>query len=441
MNESRIHVVVGLGFGDEGKGSIVDYLVRRDEMVGTVVRFNGGPQAAHRVVASDGRSHVCSQFGAGVLVPGVRTHLAAGMLVSPPNLMRENDALRRIGVNDALARLTVDPDCVLVTPFHVLANRALEAARGDNRHGSCGQGVGEARRDLLEHGVAIRAGDCLTRATLDACLRELQELAREKLRDVEISEVVSGLGRWPIESPGALPAVINAFRDPRWLGRIDRSGNALSLYLSRGNVVFEGAQGVLLDETYGFHPHTTWTNTTAAPALELLDAHDALGGALTVGVLRAYATRHGAGPFPSESVELTARLRDDENGDGAWQGPFRVGWFDVPLARYALSVCPVDEVAVTCLDRAEPFGMEWRGCVGYAGAEPVRALSTCDKLFHGERLTDLLRSSAPLLLPLEPSAEAYAWVLDRMLDVPATLFSYGPTAADKRTHAAAEAAA
>lgn len=441
MSESRIHIVVGLCFGDEGKGSIVDYLVRQDEAVGTVVRFNGGPQAAHRVVDSDGRSHVCSQFGAGILVPGVRTHLARGMLVNPPNLLAEYQGLRRLGIRDGFARLSIDPECVVVTPFHVLANRALELARGDGRHGSCGQGVGEARRDELD-GHVLRVHECMDRWTLLPKLRELQEVARAKLEGVEIPQHISPARdpRWVLEAWDALYGIERVYRDWRWLASA-QNPDALADAFDRGHVVFEGAQGVLLDETYGFHPYTTWTDTTTAPALALLDEHDRKGEARTIGVTRAYATRHGAGPLPTEDATLTERLPDAENGTGDWQGAFRVGWFDLPMLRYALDVCPVDAIALTCLDRVADFGGEWVAAVMYEGREPFKPLPRCNPYEHCSRLTDEVANAKPMLIPLEPSAYAYGWVLRNFLDVPLEIVSMGPTAADKTLAPLVEAAA
>ena len=153
-----VPVVVGLGFGDEGKGSVVDALVRRTRVI-CVVRFGGGPQAAHHVIADDGRAHVFAQVGAGALVPGVATVLGREMVVDPLGLQRELQALRRLGVEAAVA---IDPRCRVVTPWQRGVGRMRELARGDARHGSCGRGVGEAIRDAAwMQGDALLAGDLL----------------------------------------------------------------------------------------------------------------------------------------------------------------------------------------------------------------------------------------------------------------------------------------
>src|SRR5688572_10036886 len=133
----RTFLVVGLGFGDEGKGTIIDYLARRYR-AHTVIRFNGGPQAAHHVVTADGRAHCFSQFGSATLIDGVCTYLSRFMLLDPLALINENYHLKQLGITDGLKRLTIDKDSLIVTPFHKLINRMQEIARGDKRHGSCG---------------------------------------------------------------------------------------------------------------------------------------------------------------------------------------------------------------------------------------------------------------------------------------------------------------
>ena len=144
----RHYVVCGLGFGDEGKGSVTDFLCssRSRDPAHAVVRFNGGGQAGHNVVTADGRHHTFAQFGSGSFTPGVRTHLSRFMLVDPLALAAEAAHLIAAGVPGALGRLTVDRDARLVTPYHQAANRARELARGRDRHGSCGMGIGETAR-------------------------------------------------------------------------------------------------------------------------------------------------------------------------------------------------------------------------------------------------------------------------------------------------------
>src|SRR5215467_3672428 len=156
--QKRAIFIADLGFGDAGKGAITDFLTRRLS-AHTVVRFNGGPQAAHNVVTPDGRHHTFAQFGSGTLA-GARTHLSRFMLVDPLALVREADHLRDLGVADPYGGLTVDRDALLVTPYHGAANRERERRRGEARHGSCGMGVGEATAYSIDHpDLAPRVGD------------------------------------------------------------------------------------------------------------------------------------------------------------------------------------------------------------------------------------------------------------------------------------------
>src|ERR1700683_2709429 len=160
----RHRIVCGLGFGDEGKGSVTDYLCSQDsaDPAHAVVRFNGGAQAAHNVVTADGRQHTFAQFGAATFPPGVRTYLSRFALVDPLALAGEAAHLASVGVTDALDLVTVDVDALLTTPDHQAANRARELARGGGRHGSCGMGIGETASYALVHPAeAPRAGDCL----------------------------------------------------------------------------------------------------------------------------------------------------------------------------------------------------------------------------------------------------------------------------------------
>ena len=137
-------IVVNLGFGDSGKGTIVDYLVRR-ERAELVVRYNGGAQAGHNVVTADGRHHTFAQFGAGTFAEGCRTHLTETVVVHPSALVVEERYLQRAGISDAWERITIAPDALVTTPFHQSLGRLREQAR-DKPHGTCGVGVGETMR-------------------------------------------------------------------------------------------------------------------------------------------------------------------------------------------------------------------------------------------------------------------------------------------------------
>nr|WP_106398696.1 adenylosuccinate synthetase [Actinocorallia populi] len=392
-------MVVDLGFGDSGKGTVVDRLCAQGS-ARTVVRFNGGAQAAHNVVTTDGRHHTFAQFGSGTFTPGVRTHLSRFMLVDPLALAAEAAHLRSLGVPDALDRLTVDASALLTTPYHRAVNRARELARGDGRHGSCGMGIGETASYALEHPEAPRAGDCHSPARLRRLLRQVRDWALSLFPTLDVPPVDDCA-----EAFLAFGSAVQIVREDFLRG-----------LLRDAPAVFEGAQGVLLDEWHGFHPYTTWSTTTFANAVELLEGSDAL----RLGVVRKYLTRHGPGPFVTEDSGLD--LPEPHNAHGTWQGSFRVGHFDAVAIRYALEAAGgVDGLAVTHLD-APPVRM----CGSYDTLEriPVHARD----LDAQEQLTRRLTGMRPVY---------DGWVtgpadIGRALRTPILLESYGSTSADKK---------
>jgi adenylosuccinate synthase len=446
-------IVVDLGFGDVGKGTLTDWLVRRHG-ARCVVRFNGGAQAGHNVVTDDGRHHTFAQFGAGTFVPGVRTHLARTTVIHPLAMLVEARHLARKGVTDALERLTVSEGAQVITPFHQAAGRLRELARGHGRHGTCGVGVGETVRHALEHPEeALHARDLTEPRSLVHKARRVQERLRTELS--EVLRAVQGLPQAEAERALLEDAEVAS----RWEEALEplRPGERvvedshLGRLLREGSTVFEGAQGVLLDEWRGFHPHTTWSTCTFDNALELLGEHGFGGEVHRLGVLRAYATRHGEGPLPTEEPALATRLSEPHNGAEGWQGAFRVGCFDAVLARYALAACGgVDALAVTHLDR---LSGSWPVCTAYRAPpgsdsgsfvreaeERVVALRLGPHrdLAYQERLTQGLlacrpeRQELPLGEAPESQAERFvAWV-EAALGVRVAVGSHGPAARDKR---------
>jgi adenylosuccinate synthase len=438
----RAYVLVDLGFGDAGKGLLTDYLVRRTGAT-LVVRYNGGAQAGHNVVTPDGRHHTFAQLGAGTFVPGVRTFLSRYVAVHPTALLVEAEALAAKGVDDPLSRLQISENAPIITPFHQAAGRLRELALGPERHGSCGVGVGEAVRDALERPEeAVVAGD----------LRGGGEHLRSKLARIRdrLQAEIEALG--PIADRSAsweLGVFKNRALLDRWLtravslaerGLIVPDSTLRAALAQTGSVVFEGAQGVLLDEWAGFPPFTSWSRCTAENALALL-AEAAPGGereVLRIGVLRTHAVRHGPGPLPTETAELKAAVVE-HNAQNDWQGKVRYGWFDAVLARYALDVAgPLDALALTHLDVPARLG-RWRLCGGYEGDEGADAPADLVErsasgritrlrpgakrsLPHQERLTTLLAGLVPALEDCAPEEEA---VLERTENLLGRKFSWG----------------
>ena len=418
-------IVVDLGYGDAGKGTVVDWLCSPyggldgpGGPVHTVVRFNGGAQAGHNVVTADGRHHTFAQFGSGTFWPGVRTFLSRFMLVDPLALAAEAAHLAAVGVSDALDRLAVDADALLATPYHRAANRARELARGLDRHGSCGMGIGETASYALRFPAdAPRVGDCAAPRALAGKLGLLHD---------RLSDEVG-----PLDAP-PVPDLCEAYRAFAAAVAVVDSGY-LAGVLRRGRVVFEGAQGVLLDEWRGFHPYTTWSTTTFANAetllAEALPTGEGTRG-VRLGVVRGYMTRHGPGPFVTE--DPTLEMPEPHNRQGDWQGAFRVGHFDAVALRYAISVAGgVDALAVTHLDTVARHPVQV--CDGYRvdgrlidriGPGPERDLD------YQSRLTGMLLRARPWYLSGDLSGDRPG-LIEAALGAPVTLLSTGPTAADK----------
>ncbi len=428
-----------LGFGDAGKGAITDYLTRQHN-AHTVVRFNGGAQAGHRVVTDSGE-HVFSQFGSGTLA-GARTHLSRFMLVEPLAMLAEAEHLQELGIRDPFGMTTIDERALVTTPFQRAVNRLKELARGDGRHGSCGMGIGETMVDWLAHGGdVLYCGDFSTPTQLKAKLRHLQAVNQVKaatLRD-QLPDTPQAQQEWDcLHDPNAVDRIIVAYAPFIELAHVVPS-DYLHLLLGRdGTIIFEPAQGVLLDEWYGFHPYTTWSTTTLANAETLLHEADYKGKVVRIGITRAYTPRHGAGPLPTEGAQLTALLPDARNGFDAWQEGFRVGWLDLVLLRYALSVVgKLDGLAVTCLDRVVGLP-ELKICTSYRGSGEIEkwqgtvGISAENAILaHQSQLTADLLQSQPNLQTID-SAETLLTTIERETGLDVLIEGWGAAADAKR---------
>lgn len=343
----RAVLVAGLAFGDEAKGATVDYLCRRLP-VDTIVRYNGGCQAAHNVVTPEGVHHTFSQFGSGMLAsPTVKTHLSRYMLVEPISMMREAEALGKLTPN-LWERTTVDRNAVIVTPLHRHLNQLREQFLGDRRHGSCGRGIGVARELELKYPNQILRAKHLHDVAEYAARIEFMF----SITWAEIEFLHDAMSSKAPDRPNTHACFRSAVPYTLWPARIVDSLEPAE------TMVFEGAQGVMLDEKHGTAPHTTWTNTTFENADTLLDE---LGvkDRLRIGCLRSYYTRHGAGPFPTEYPEmLRPDLPEPHNSDAEFAGRFRTGAFDFKLAWQALSIAGgVDFLAISHLDHCNRVGL------------------------------------------------------------------------------------
>lgn len=347
----NIFYVPGLGFGDEGKGSIVDFLTYRHD-VSLIIRFNGGPQAAHHVVTPQGKFHCFSQFGSGSFHPDVKTYLSKYMLIDPLSLAPEAEALRKVGIKNSFNRLFIHENCVVITPFHSAVNKIRELNRQEKKHGSCGKGVSEAFFDSKNKNIpTIKVKDFFDFSRLKSNMKLLGlmkiDLA-EQFYQVNLNKAV--LRELNKLKKNFLPGAIAG----RYQGFVKKvhvisDPEEKKMLREERDIIFEGAQGVLLDQEFGFFPYVTPSNTT------LENAYQIEGGIKRnrrrIGVIRLYSVRHGPGPFVTEDEKLKNVLTEAHLRFNPWQGEVRCGWLDLVATRYALKISGVDEIAVTNIDQ------------------------------------------------------------------------------------------
>ncbi len=360
----KASVVIGAGFGDEGKGAVTSLLAAEAGADALVIRFNGGAQAGHTVV-SGGRRHVFSHFSSGSFT-GAATFLSRYFVANPLLFLKERAVLRQGGVRP---RVLAEPDMPITTPFDMLINQISELARGADRHGSCGVGFGETVERSLVPRFHLRLSD-LAEHRRDALRALLIEI-----RDHWVPKRLAALGLADADTRPELAGLFAVLRDDdliaRWIeDALDVAADIEPADLApveeaarRGALVFEGAQGLLLDQDRGWFPHVTRSKTGLKNVLEIAERAgiDALD---VTYVTRAYLTRHGRGPLPGELDHLPyAAIVDETNIENPYQGRLRYAWLDLDLlgktiaadlgdARGA-SAAVSPRLAVTCLDQVE----------------------------------------------------------------------------------------
>ena len=376
----RAQAVIGAAWGDEGKGLLTDALARPDTLV---VRFNGGAQAGHTVQDPDGRRHVFHGVGSGTF-RGAATYLSRFHVHNPLLHREEVAALHQLGLRP---RIAADPRGMVTTPWDMMLNQMAEEARGAGRHGSCGLGLNETVT-RTEAGIVLTAGDLADPVRL----REVLEAIR---RDW-LPQRLDALGLRPgpawqarLDSPGVRAAFLDAAA--AFAAEVPMDPGAIAAH--PGPVLFEGAQGLLLDAAHPWFPHVTRSRTGLTNVAVL--AQEAGITALDVTyATRAYATRHGAGPFPREAA---VTYPDATNVPNPWQGTLRFGDLDLDLLRDAMAAdvaaCPVpvsSRLAVTCVDQVGERVGFW-----HEGRAQVAAPDALLQVAHGLTCGDGLASYGP----------------------------------------------
>jgi adenylosuccinate synthase len=343
-------VVVGAQWGDEGKGKIVDWLSERADVI---VRFQGGHNAGHTLVI-DGVTYKLSLLPSGVVRPGKLSIIGNGVVLDPWALLKEIEHLRAQGVHVGSDNVRVAENVPLILALHRNLDHARETALGNARIGTTGRGIGPAYEDKVAR-RAIRLGDL---ADASVVADKLDVLL------VHHNALLRGLGMPEVERAAVLDDLLAVA--PQVLPYADTIWKTLAETRRAGRrILFEGAQGTMLDIDHGTYPFVTSSNTVAGQAA----AGSGLGpGALNyvLGITKAYTTRVGSGPFPTELTCATGRLLGERGREfGTVTGRARrCGWFDAVLVRQAVKVNGIDGIALTKLDVLDGFP-EIKVCTGY----------------------------------------------------------------------------
>ncbi len=416
-------VVVGAQWGDEGKGKIVDWLSERADVV---VRFQGGHNAGHTLVIGN-NTYKLSLLPSGVVRPGKLGVIGNGVVVDPWALCQEIEKLRGQGVAVGRENLRLAENATLILPLHRELDVMREEAAGSGKIGTTGRGIGPAYEDKVGR-RAIRVQDLKNLAALgpkvdrilshhNALRRGLgkEQIAKEKLM-AELAEI----------APKVLP-----YMDVTWdlLDRERRLGK---------RILFEGAQGALLDIDHGTYPYVTSSNTVAAQAATGSGMGPRAVG-YVLGIAKAYTTRVGSGPFPTELVDDIGELigaRGNEFGTVTGRKR-RCGWFDAVLVRQVCKVSGIDGIALTKLDVLDGF-KEIKVCVGYtldgdrldrlpAGQEQQARVEPIYETFEGwSQSTRGARSWAEL----PAQAVKYVRQIEELIECPVSLLSTSPERED-----------
>jgi adenylosuccinate synthase len=418
-NVAKNVVVIGTQWGDEGKGKIVDWLT--DNAQG-VVRFQGGHNAGHTLVIK-GQKTALQLIPSGIMREGVACYIGNGVVVSVPDIMREIDKLQAIGVEVA-SRLKISEACPAILPYHVAIDVAREMARGVNKIGTTGKGIGPAYEDKVAR-RAIRIADMLNEERFAEKLRENLDYHNFVLTNYLKADAVD----FQKTFDDAMALV------PRLKPMVGDVSSALyAAHKAGGNLLFEGAQGSLLDVDHGTYPYVTSSNCVAGQA----SAGAGVGpGQLhyILGVAKAYATRVGGGPFPTElDDEVGEHLRVRGNEYGSVTGrPRRCGWFDAAALKRAVQINGLSGICITKLDVLDGLDLV-RVCVGYKVGNETRdilpvgaeALAVCEPVY--EEFPGWKESTVGVKVfdALPKNAQTYMKRLEALVGAPVDLISTGP---------------
>jgi len=343
-------VVVGAQWGDEGKGKIVDWLSERADVV---VRFQGGHNAGHTLVI-DNVTYKLSLLPSGIVRPGKKSVIGNGVVLDPWALLQEIETLKGQGVDVSPDNLSIAENTSLILPLHSKLDKAREETLGGAKIGTTGRGIGPAYEDKVGR-RAVRAGDLADVETLEERIDNLLLHHNALMRGLGSAEFTRDeiLGPLLEVAPKILPFVKTVWHQ---LDEARRDGK---------RILFEGAQGAMLDNDHGTYPFVTSSNTVAGAAA-VGSGQGAKAANYNLGITKAYTTRVGSGPFPTElEDEIGQKLGERGHEFGTVTGrKRRCGWFDAVMVRQAVKVSGITGIALTKLDVLDGFD-ELKVCTGY----------------------------------------------------------------------------
>jgi len=416
----KVYVITDLGPGDGGKGGVV-HKIALAMNAHTIIK-RGGAQGSHGVRKSNGESFNFSQWGCGTL-DGIPTFISEQFIVSPEGLLNEADALSyQCGIYNPFNLLSVDKNALCTTPFHQISSHINELARGNDPRGTIGTGVGEAYRDhKMVPDIAIKVKN-LFDYNLDDQLATIFNYQREKLRPIIENGIFLNSDREILEQEKAmlyddefLDYVINRFKKVSKKLRIAQMEDVLR---KDGTAIVECSHGVLNDSRIGFSPHTSAIRILPCFTRDMLLKNGYRGDIVNLGVTRAYAIRHGAGPLPTSDPIMMESLLPGSNKDkNRWQGEVRVGPLDFVQLRYAINSCGgpsfFNGLAVTWFDQIRLNGV-WNICDEYVNGIPKITSIPIDRSLSDDELYAICSN-----------------VMNDRLGIPVRMVSIGPTELDK----------
>ncbi|MDE5607084.1 MAG: adenylosuccinate synthase [Bacteroidales bacterium] len=423
MARTKVDLILGIQWGDEGKGKFVDVMASEYDII---ARFQGGPNAGH-TLEFNGIKHILQTIPSGIFHEGKENIIGNGVLIDPHILHRELTAIRKFNI-EPKQRLILSDKAHLILPTHRLLDAALEAQKGDKKIGSTVKGIGPAYTDKTARG-GLRVGDII-RPDFKRKYEALKAQHTGLLKHYGFDE-----SKWVIDN---MPL---AEYEAKWFEGVEELSGyrilATEYYLEEAmsagkRILAEGAQGSLLDVEFGTYPFVTSSNTTASGVCSGLGISPASVGRV-YGVFKAYCTRVGSGPFPTELHDAWGeRLREQGGEYGSTTGrPRRCGWLDLVALRYTIMLSGVTDLIVTKADVMDDFE-EIKVCCGYKkDGKPLAQFSPMDLDGIEPELTTMKGWQTPIsdikrVADLPEAFRAYLAFITEKTHTPVSIISVGP---------------